>query len=510
MASNTVVVNRGTLIVGAVLLVGLGAAGAWLWRSAAVQTPRALSETPMAAPAISASSRPPVTITLTKEAVERAGIEVATVSTSREAATLRIPGVVRANAYKTVSVTPLTAGRVTRVLAELGQSVRRGQLLAEVYSPDLAEARTKYLSARAELGAHELELQRTEKLVAIGAASRQELEKIHAEHTAAIAAVDSYRSRLALLGVTEQGLQQATPSDEGATLKLVAPSSGVVTSREINAGLNVEPSMSLFTIADLSDVWVVGDLYERDFAAVSVGAPALVTFAAYADLQVTGKVAYIDPQLKPETRTAQIRLVVPNPMAQLRLGMLAEVRIGGVGTEILTVPRIAIQTIGDRSVVYVADASDPTRFVERDVRIDSSAGTDAVRVLSGLQAGDVVVTAGSFSIRAERDRIGSTTLPPASTAAVQSARVQVTDNGYEPSTVTFRAGVPARLTFVRTSDRTCGTEVVIPSLGIRRALPLNQAVDIDFTPEGDRALEFACGMNMLKGSIVVGTTAGTP
>src|SRR6185436_1781472 len=156
------------------------------------------------------SSRVPtgeVSITLSKEAIDRAGIEVTTVASSSEPTTLRIPGTVQPNAYKTVSVTPLTSGRTTRVLAELGQSVQRGQLLAEVYSPDLAEARTKYLSATAELSAHELELQRTEKLVTIGAASKQELEQLHAEHTGKLAMVESDRSKLLLLGLSEQDLQ---------------------------------------------------------------------------------------------------------------------------------------------------------------------------------------------------------------------------------------------------------------------------------------------------------------
>lgn len=409
MASNsTVTINRGVLVVGAILLVAAGAGSAWLISQRSSAPPPKAEVTRTSGPAPTSAPTGEVGITLSKEAADRAGIEVTTVASFSQATTLRIPGTVQPNAYKTVSVTPLTSGRVTRVLAELGQLVQRGQLLTEIYSPDLSEARTKYLSATAELSAHELELQRTEKLVTIGGASKQELEQLHAEHTGKLAMVDSYRSKLLLLGLSEQDIQNLTPrSESGSTLRIVAPAPGVVTARAANVGLNVDPSMSLFTVSDLSSVWIVGELYERDFGAATVGAPVTVTFTAYPDLQLSGKISYIDPQVKAETRTAQVRVEVPNPKGQLRLGMLAEVRLAtGQQVNSISIPRSAVQTLGDRTVVYVHDPRTPSRFVERQVLLGDTAGTDTVRVLSGLQSGEQVVTKGSFSLRAERERLG--------------------------------------------------------------------------------------------------------
>jgi RND family efflux transporter MFP subunit len=515
-SNSTVTINRGVLLVGGIVLVAAGAGSAWLISQRT--SPRASKPEEVRTSNTSPATAPTgeVAITLSKEAADRAGIEVTTIASSSGGATLRIPGTVQPNAYKTVSVTPLTSGRVTRVVAELGQSVQRGQLLAEIYSPDLAEARTKYLSATAELSAHELELQRTEKLVAIGAASKQELEQLHAEHTGKLAMVNSYRSRLLLLGLSDQDLQNLTPqSDSSSTLRIAAPASGVVTARAANVGLNVDPSMSLFTLSDLSSVWIVGELYERDFGAASIGTPVTVTFAAYPDLQSSGKIAYIDPQVKAETRTAQVRVEVPNPKGQLRLGMLAEVRLTNTQqVSSISIPRSAVQTLADRTVVYVQDPQMPTRFVERQVVLGEPAGTDAIRVQSGLQPGDRIATKGSFSLRAERERLGLGTpggiaSPPASpqssssgAAEQQVARIEVTEKGFEPATVSLKPSVPVRLTFVRTTEHTCGTEVVVPSLNIRRQLPLNQQVNIDFTPKAG-TLDFACGMAMLKGTIVV-------
>lgn len=467
-----------------------------------------------------------VTISLTDEAVRRAGIEATKVTASAEASRIRVPGVIRANAYKEIIVTPLVGGRITRVNAELGQAVSRGQTLAEVYSSELAEVQQQYLSARAELEAHDQQLRRTERLVEIGAASRQEMEKIHAEHTAQTTEVAGRRSQLVLFGLSDERIVRLT-SAAGiiTTANITAPLGGVVVQREANVGLNVEPSTPLFKVVDLSSVWVVGDLYERDFTHVRVGSPATITTTAYPDRALEGRVSYIDPQLRPETRTAEVRVEVPNPRGELRLGMYADMEIGDARPSITTaIPRTAVQMVGDRAVVYLVTPNQPGVFIEREVRLGDTVG-DKVLVASGVQAGDTIVASGSFALRAERERLGlrpargsvgaAGTSPVAggmgnmssrgaqTSAGLQTARVVVSDQGYEPSHLTLRAGVPARITFLRTSDKTCGTEVVFPALQIKRALPLNEPVTVDLTAQSPGSLSFVCGLNMLRGTVAV-------
>jgi len=199
--------------------------------------------------------------------------------------------------------------------------------------------------------------------------------------------------------------------------------------------------------------------------------------------------------------------------------MYADVVVAGAaGTSTPRVPRSAVQNVGDRTVVYLANPKEPGKFIEREVRLGPSSG-EQVEVVSGVQPADVVVTEGSFFVRAERERLGlrpATAAPsaspsraPAATsregadATVQNAKILVNEQGYQPAKITLRAGVPARLTFLRTTDKTCGTEVVFPSLNIKRALPLNEAVVIEFTPAKSGDIAFACGMNMLHGTIVV-------
>jgi RND family efflux transporter MFP subunit len=510
------------LVAIALLTVGAGATYVLMRNDAGagghvpdMPSPAGAESPPGAAVASRNAPLPDVIVPLSQEAVERAGIVVAPVTSGMSGTDRRLPGVVEPNAYRQVAVTPLVAGRVTKVGPALGERVRRGQTLAEIYSPALADAQTRYVSAQAMLDAHDRELQRTQKLVEIGAASRQELEKIHAEHVAQTAAVQSARSQLELLGVSASALEQMPSGHNvGATTTVPAPIDGVVTERGANVGLNVDTATKLFTVVDLSTVWVVADLYEKDFSRVRVGSEAAITTSARPDLTLRGRVSYIDPQVSADTRTAKVRIEVPHTGGELRLGMYADVVVSGAsGTSAPRVPRTAVQNVGDRTVVYLANPKEPGTLVEREVRLGQTSG-EQVEVVSGVQPGDVVVTEGSFFVRAERERLGLR--PPASTSATpasssdgrssevaQTAKVVVSEQGYEPAKVTVRAGTPARITFVRTTDKTCGTEVVLPSLNIKRPLPLNEPVVIEFTPTKSGEIAFACGMNMLHGTVIV-------
>jgi RND family efflux transporter MFP subunit len=474
-------------------------------------------------PNVASSDQPPTragdaVITLSAEAVARAGVVLSTVASGTQGPSLRVPGVVEANHYRQVVVTALAAGRVTRVQVELGQHVRRGGLLASVYSPDLAEAQSRFRAAQAELDAHDRELQRTQKLAGIGAASRQELDRIHAEHTAQLAVVESARARLELLG-GRTTVDRVADAGASTAVDVLAPLDGTITERSANAGLNVEAGAPLFTVADLSTVWVVAELFEQDFARVRIGTPATVTLPAYPDVQLQARVSYIDPQLSAATRTAKVRIELPNAQQQLRLGMYTDVQLGasaaGGDAPGVTVPRTAVQIVGDRSVVYVATGT-PGHFAEREVRLGDASG-EHVRILSGLAAGESVVVSGSFFLRAEAERLGlrSTSVEASANArstpamsavaqnppAEQSAQVQVTEKGFEPQKVELRVGIPAKLTFTRVTDATCAKELVIPSLKVRKPLPLNQGVDVRFTPASGQ-IAFACGMDMLKGTVI--------
>lgn len=157
-------------------------------------------------------------------------------------------------------------------------------------------------------------------------------------------------------------------------------------------------------MTDLGTVWVIGDLYEKDFASVRVGSPAAVTLPAAPGRPLNGRVAYIDLRVDPSTRTAKVRVEVPNRNGELRLGMFASVSFQtGAGQPVTLVPRSAVQTIGDRAVVYVPVAGEAGKFVERLVKVGAALG-ELVQIVEGLKLGESVVTDGSFFLRAEAAR----------------------------------------------------------------------------------------------------------
>lgn len=395
------------LAIGAPLLVALGAFATYLYMRTPASAPPAAGHPPVAAGSAATGD---AVLTLSPEAIARAGIETTVVAVGEPGRRLVIPGIVEANAYKQVVVTALAAGQVQSVHAELGASVRPGEILATIHSPELAEAERVFISMRAELTAAHQRLRRLEELVKIGAASRQELEAAEVEHTTHATDVEGARARLRLLGVSADTVDALVdPSRIDPVMTVTAPAAGVITRRAINRGQNVTTSTELFTVIDLSSVWIVGDLYERDLGRVRVGSRAAMTSAALPGEAWQGVVTYIDPQVAPATRTARLRVETANARQRLRLGMFLEMVVDDLSpAATLLVPRSAVQTIGALSVVYIADALQAGRFVERAVRLGTPGG-DAVAVTAGLSAGDRVVTSGSFFLRAERDRLG---LPP--------------------------------------------------------------------------------------------------
>ena len=435
-------------------------------------------------------------VSISPELAERAGIVVEAVKQGQASAVLRIPGTVEPNAYQEVIVTPVAGGRVTRVAVELGERVRRGQTMASIYSPELADAQSRLIALRAELRASEQEVGRTRRLAEIGAASRQELERVEAAHAGRVAAADGARTRLVLLGMTAEAIERLTAgSAVSATIEVPAPLDGTVTERAANTGLNVDPSTPLFTVVDLGSVWIVGDLFERDLSHVAVGSAATVTTPAAPERTYQGTISYIDPHVNPATRTARVRVEVDNRDRRLRLGMLAEISLSaGSGTPSVLVPREAVQTIGEGHVVYVAAPGAVGRFVERAVRPGPTVG-EHIEILEGLAGGESIVTTGSFYVRAERERLGA----PVERAAPASVRVVVDAQGFQPARVRLPPGQRTQITFVRTTDQTCATEVVFPQLEIRRPLPLNEPVVVHLPPQAAGEVSFACGMDMIRG-----------
>ena len=345
------------------------------------------------------------TLTITPEQVQRAGIKTEPVGEriSTEATGQQTTGVVQPNSYRETPVMSLVGGIVRSVGPELGQSVRKGQTVAVVSSNDLADAQTNYLAAFAQLDEHHKHHARTEKLVEIGAASREEFEMATSKLKAAESEVANLRQRLLLLGLSSQRVSALRSSSQvSSEVSLPAPASGTVTSRTVNSGEVIEANKELMRVTDLSSVWVVGQVYEKDLGKVHTGSGASITTDAYPGRVFRGQVSYVDPKVDPQTRTAQVRIELANPGQQLKIGMYVNVAfaaLGGAGSTVSVVPVAAVQNMVNQQVVFMA-TSDPNVFAMRPVRLGLESN-GYYPVLEGLSVGDRIVTEGSFMLRAE-------------------------------------------------------------------------------------------------------------
>ena len=347
------------------------------------------------------------TVTLSSQAAQNADIKLETVgeqlvATGASSGALAT-GTVQANTYRTTPVVSLVGGIVRQVNAELGQYVRQGQVMAVVFSDELAMSQSKYLTALADLEEHHQHHSRTLKLVEIGAASREEVEQATTKLRTAEAEVASQRERLLLLGLSPQRVNQLkSPSQVTSEVSLPAPVSGVVISRSANPGEVIQADKEILRVADLSSVWVIGQVYEKDLGSVRVGSGASVSSQAYPGRVFRGRVSYVDPTLDMATRTAQVRIELANPGQVLKIGMYVDVAFGATGAEENTgptIPAAAVQNLDNRQVVFVG-TNDPNIFVMRPVRLGSETN-GSYQVLEGLHAGDRIVTQGSFLLRAE-------------------------------------------------------------------------------------------------------------
>ncbi|HEY8204072.1 MAG TPA: efflux RND transporter periplasmic adaptor subunit [Pyrinomonadaceae bacterium] len=344
-------------------------------------------------------------LTLTPEQLRSVQLKIETVgeAPTAEAASQMATGVVQANSYKETPVVSLVGGIVRSVGAELGQNVRRGQRIAVVFSNELAEAQSSYLTALATLDEHHRHHLRTAKLVEIGAASRQELEMATSQYREAESKVASLRQKLMLLGMPASRIDALkTTSQISSEVSVTSPSSGTITSRTANPGEVIEANKELMRVTDLSTVWVVGQVYEKDLATVRVGSGANITSDAYPGQVFRGRVTYVAPKIDSATRTAQVRIELANPRQMFKIGMYVNVAFGALGTAEKTmavVPKAAVQTINNQQVVFVA-TDKSNEFIMRPVRVGAET-KGSCPVLDGLSAGERVVTDGSFLLRAE-------------------------------------------------------------------------------------------------------------
>ena len=288
------------------------------------------------------------------------------------------------------SISARIGGRIDKLYLDFtGQQVRRGQTIASLYSPEVFSTAEEYrlaLENRKRLGTG------AEPLAVSGA---EDL-------------VNASRRRLELWGLTTQQLDEiASSAKPQIELPIYSTVSGIVTERKVTQGQYVNAGEVLFTITDLSTIWVKADVYQPDLPSVHTGQPVEITSDSLPGTTLHGRVGFLDTSINPQTRTASARIAVPNPSMRMRPGMFVQVKFAApAGRDVLAIPRSAVLDTGMRKFVYVAKGNG--EFEGRQVQL-GPAGTDYYPVLAGLKEGERIVSQGSFLIDSQTRITGGMT-----------------------------------------------------------------------------------------------------
>lgn len=320
-------------------------------------------------------------VTLTATEAQRIGVTYATATVGPLAKEVRTVGQVTFDETRVRTITLKIDGFVERLIVNsTGQAVATGQPLLTIYSPMLVTAQEELLLAK--------RLQ--SDVSAASGETRRSADDL----------LSSARRRLAYWDIPADEIRGIERSGQvRKTLTLRSPVGGYVLEKNVLAGQKIMAGEALYKVADLSTLWVEGEVFEQDLSTVRVGGNVQADFAALPGEHRMGRISYIYPTLNPDTRTVRVRVVLSNPNLTLKPGMYATIRIAGrERANVLTVPRSAVLSTGERSIVFVREANG--QLAPREVALGTTSD-DRIEVLRGLSAGETVVASATFLVDAE-------------------------------------------------------------------------------------------------------------
>ena len=320
-------------------------------------------------------------ISLSPDETRRIGVTYAAATLGPLGKDVRTVGQVTFDETKVTVVSPKVDGWVEALyVSYTGQPVRAGDALYAVYSPMLVTAQEELLLA-GRLQA---------RVAGAGADARANAADL----------LSSARRRLAYWDIPESDIASIERTGKvQRTLTLRASANGVVIEKNVSEGQRIMAGDVLYRIADLRTVWVEGEVFEQDLPAVRRGLTVTASFEALPGQEFHGKISYVYPTLDPETRTAKVRVELPNPGLKLKPGMYATLRLTGTSRpSVLSVPRSAVLSTGERNLVFVRLADGMLQ--PREVAV-GMANDERIEILRGLAAGDTVVASGTFLVDAE-------------------------------------------------------------------------------------------------------------
>ncbi|MGB8536845.1 MAG: efflux RND transporter periplasmic adaptor subunit [Acidobacteriaceae bacterium] len=327
---------------------------------------------------------------------QMAHVQVVTVQPTRLIRTLRLTGAVAYNAFNTTPVITQVGGPVSRILVVPGQHVKTGQPMLDLSSPDYSQLLDAYLKAADSFRLTDKNWVRAQDLYQHHAIAQRDLDQAESDRNQAQADLNAADQGMRILGIKNPGDLAKAPSS--ALIPVLAPIGGEVVERLVSPGQVVQAGQTqAFTISDLSNVWVLANVYQADLAAVRTGDDVVVQTDSYPD-RFHGKISYVSPALDPNTRTLQARIVVDNPGEKLKRDMYCTVTVtAGFIPNAIAVPDASVLR-DDNNQPFVYLASGANQFGRRDVEIGESLD-GKTHILRGLSPGERVVGDGSLFLQ---------------------------------------------------------------------------------------------------------------
>ncbi len=346
----------------------------------------------------------PGTVKITAEAQQATGVAVQEVVRRTMSATLSATGVIELNADRLSRIGPRTAGRIGRILVSQGSRVRAGQALAHFDSPELGSVWAELVKARGKVALNRKALAREETLFAKRVSPEKDVLKARQELAEAEADLRLAQERLRLLGVDVARIENETNDGQHPLIPLTSSIDGAVIEKNVSEGEVVGPEKTLFIVADLSTLWLLIDLYEKDLAQVKLSAPVTVIVTAFPDKPFRGRVSYLADVVDEKTRVVRARVSVDNGSGLLKPGMFATVTIDSVAgrmENLITVPDEAIFFEGTERYIFIRVATDT--FAKRAVKGGRTFGRQ-LELTEGIREGELIVVKGVFPLKAELRR----------------------------------------------------------------------------------------------------------
>lgn len=312
---------------------------------------------------------------------------------------LQVPSQVEVDEYKLVRVGANVTGRIVEVYAMLGDNIRAGDALARIASPELTQAQLAYLRAASRTRLAEKAAERAHHLLSADVIAVAEVERRESELQVARAELDAAKDQLRLLGVDDGAFKKVTEGHIIPSVAIKSSLGGIVIERNIAIGQVVQPSDQLFQVADLSSVWVIGDVPEQIASNVRVGQHVEIHVPALGDISFDGLIIFVADTVNPLTRTVMVRTVVENPQRKLKPSMLAIMHITDNPTKSLVVPEAAVVREGSQDYVFLAQGGN--RFLRIPVELGPEVA-DMRPVLKGLAIDQSIVVDGAFHLDNER------------------------------------------------------------------------------------------------------------